>query len=490
MGEFRERDDALRSSAAEDTASSTAEPEHATHPWPTPDAPVLPERLQQIWETTAEEGPRLAERFASLAPSFRDPEGEDYDDEEAEAELVAVALALRCTRTMAGRILRDAHLAVTRLPLTLARMRRGEFPATWFDRILRRTRDLTPVQFAVVDLAASHWPLDITTEQFHGRLSRLLTRLESQAEMPAHCTPEGRRRVQLLPMKEDGIGCLQVIGPAPEILALAQRLDTAARAVQAAQRHAFEAGEEPPCDPRGTVAATAIPASLALIQYDLLGGAALATDGVQVPEQRFRLSVTVPMLTLLGGSEEPGMLEGTIPIPAAMARELAGSCPTWYRVLTEPCAGEFLPLPAQRYTPTRAMLEHLRLRNATCAVPGCTRPSSWASECDHIEEYDHEDPHSGGLTEIENLHLLCWQHHLAKTLGHLDPVRLPRTPGLPGRTAWSVRDRVQVMVQDDTDLATPATVEKLMDSWHRYQNELEARRRARERRANPPPPPF
>src|SRR5699024_8193542 len=122
-------------------------------------------------------------------------------------------------------------------------------------------------------------------------------------------------------------------GPAPEILALAQRLDSAARAVQAAQRRAFEAGETPPLDPRGTVAGTATPASLALIQYDLLGGAAFDTDGVRVPEPRFRLNLTVPVLTLLGGSEEPGMLEGTIPIPAAMARELAGASAAWYRLL-------------------------------------------------------------------------------------------------------------------------------------------------------------
>src|SRR5699024_12565767 len=79
------------------------------------------------------------------------------------------------------------------------------------------------------------------------------------------------------------------------------------------------------------------------------------------------------MLTLLGGSEEPGMLEGTIPIPAAMARELAGESEAWYRVLTDPCSGAFLPLPAQRYTPTRAMLEHLRLRKigrASCRERG------------------------------------------------------------------------------------------------------------------------
>jgi len=459
-------------------------------PEPTPAAPVLPEHLRPVHEASVEESRRLAARFTALAPSYRDPECAQSDEDAAEAELLSVALALRCTRTVADRVLHDAHVAVHQLPRTLLRLECGEFPAAWFDRILRRTRHLTLLQMQQVDAAAAHWPTTLTTEQFHLRLSRLLSRLESQQETPAHLTPEGRRRVELLPTRDDGIGCLRVVGPAPEILALAQRLDTAARAVQAAQRRAFEAGERPPMDPRGTVAATGMTASLALIQYDLLGGAAFDTDGVQVPRSRFRLNVTVPVLTLLGGSQEPGMLEGTVPIPAAMARELAGQCETWHRVLTDPCTGAFLPLPAERYAPTRAMLEHLRLRNTTCALPGCTRSTSWASESDHIEEYDHGDPEHGGLTEIENLHLLCWQHHRAKTAGLLDPTRLPCTPGLPGRTAWSIDERVHVIVRDNEDLASPHMTRELMDSWTRYQAGLEARRRALERRKNPPLPPY
>src|SRR5699024_6971372 len=76
-----------------------------------------------------------------------------------------------------------------------------------------------------------------------------------------------------------------------------------------------------------------------------------------------------------------------------------------------------------------------------CAVPGCTRPTSWASECDHIEECRRGTEGEGGLTEIENLHLLCWQHHLDKTNGLLDPTRLPTTPTQPGRTRWRLGTR-------------------------------------------------
>ena len=383
MGEFRDREDNFSDKAG--TPSAPVPPAPSAPADPTPASPALPTHLHQVHAASLEESRRLAARLTALAPSFHDPESEEHDEDAAEAELLTVALALRCTRTVAERVLRDAHIAVTQLPRTLVRLHSGEYPAAWFERILRRTRHLTARQMLFVDAAASLWPTTITTEQFHDRLSRLLARVESQQETPAHLTPEGRRRVELLPTQEDGIGCLRVTGPVPEILALATRLDAAARAVQAAQRRALEAGEEPPLDPRGTVGETAMPASLALIQYDLLSSASLDTDGVPVPQPRFRLNVTVPVMTLLGGSQEPGMLEGTIPLPAAMARELAGASDTWYRILTDPCSGAFLPLAATAYPPTRAMLEHLRLRNATCAVPGCTRGTSWASEADHIE---------------------------------------------------------------------------------------------------------
>src|SRR5690606_7442352 len=104
----------------------------------------------------------------------------------------------------------------------------------------------------------------------------------------------------------------------------------------------------------------------------------------------------------------------------------------------------------------------------SCAVPTCTRPLSWASECDHIQEYDHAHPERGGLTEIQNLHLLCWQHHQEKTAGHLDPRRLPASPRAPGATAWQAEASWRAVVVDNTDLATPAVVAELQAAWDQH----------------------
>jgi hypothetical protein len=61
------------------------------------------------------------------------------------------------------------------------------------------------------------------------------------------------------------------------------------------------------------------------------------------------------------------------------------------------------------------MRDQLHLRCTTGALPGCTRPSSWETETDHITEYDNQHPEHGGRTELENPHHLCWLHHGLKS---------------------------------------------------------------------------
>jgi hypothetical protein len=47
--------------------------------------------------------------------------------------------------------------------------------------------------------------------------------------------------------------------------------------------------------------------------------------------------VTVPVLSLLGATEEPAMLDGYGPIPASLARDLvAEGAESFHRVLTDP----------------------------------------------------------------------------------------------------------------------------------------------------------
>src|SRR5690606_3682380 len=116
-----------------------------------------------------------------------------------------------------------------------------------------------------------------------------------------------------LPAGVPGMGILQITGPIPEVLSRWKSLDESARAVQAAQRAALRDGTPIPHDPDGVVLETGRALPLSQLRFLLITGAVLDVDGVAVPAERFRLNVTVPVLTLLGASDEPGMLDGAIP---------------------------------------------------------------------------------------------------------------------------------------------------------------------------------
>lgn len=444
---------------------------------------------EDLWDLTAHESVAHAERLRALA-SWWPENAEELSISACDQVDLRLACALRTTANTAHRLLLDARRATTLMPATVERLASGELPKRWFDHALRRTTRLDEHSLRVFDEELATWDLRVDEGRFRRAVNALARHLLDVQEAVAPSAPP--RRVEILPPDEDGMACLAIHGPAPEILSLGRRLDASARAVQRAQRHALanhDAGDlvsvAIPFDD-GSVASSGQPMSLAALRYEILTRSVLDTGAVEVPAERFRINVTVPALGLLGSVDAPGMLDGIHPIPAPMARQLAGTSSTWYRILTDPSTGTFLPLPAERYTPTRAMLEHLRLRNPVCAAPGCTRATSWNAEMDHIEEFNHHHPAAGGPTSMENAHLLCWQHHQLKTAGLIDPVRLhgprpaspppslspdpsppPRSGALPGprpsalqpgATAWEFPKHPHtptVYTTDEQDLITP-----------------------------------
>ncbi|MCL6422225.1 HNH endonuclease [Brachybacterium sp. JHP9] len=478
-------------------------------------SPALDAHAQAIWEEIAEESRALARRFELYAMSWleRDHPECEATEEEIEAEDMLIAVASRCTIHQARARVRSAHRARHLLPSCFTRLAGGEFPAAWFQDMLRRTTDLSAKELAWIDVTVSTWDLRVEQKRFTKALAHLIAQVLVERETPPHLDPENRRRIRMLPGEGDGVGRLLITGPQPEIASFASRLDATARAVQDAQRRVIAEGREAPADLDGIVTATGSVSSLRELQYGALLSAHLETDGVEVPKDAYRLSVTVPVLSLLGVSNAPATLDGIEPIPADMARRIAAQSSTWFRVLTDPSTGAFLPCPAAQYRPTAAMREHLRLRNPQCAAPGCTRSIIRASECDHIEEFDHRDPLHGGPTSIENLHHLCRQHHDLKTDGWIDPAREdfpgtappsalgaaapPTTSPPPGRepelidwiapragtfppgsdgTRWSLRGRLGVFLEDDRDIMTPETVADLEQSWKDFEAAQEAHR--------------
>jgi hypothetical protein len=121
------------------------------------------------------------------------------------------------------------------------------------------------------------------------------------------------------------------------------------------------------------------------------------------------VQVTVPVLTLLGHSEEPGYLEGYGPIDPDTARDLASRAPSFTRLLTHPETGVVLSVGRDRYKATKRMRRFLRLRDETCRFVGCNR-SARDAELDHTHDWG-----LLGETAHDNLAHLCRPNHALKT---------------------------------------------------------------------------
>lgn len=152
---------------------------------------------------------------------------------------------------------------------------------------------------------------------------------------------------------------------------------------------------------------------------DLLTGCGSARAGVSV-------SVTVPVMTLLGCGDEPGVLHGVGPIDADTARLLAGEAPSLTRILTHPVTGVVLELDRTQYRVPAAMRRVLAARDKSCRFAGCGRRAA-NCDVDHVVEW-----HEGGSTDAANLMHLCRHHHRLKSVA-----RWAARPPDPGSSSVS-----------------------------------------------------
>ncbi len=169
--------------------------------------------------------------------------------------------------------------------------------------------------------------------------------------------------------------------------------------------------------------------TLAQLRADAAGDLLLdgVLEGGRVP--RVSVAVTVPVMTLLGHEDEPGILEGYGPIDAQTARRLAAHAPSFTRLLTHPVTGALLDIDRGVYRPPADLKRWLEVTDVTCAFPGCTRLAR-NSDIDHIV-----DRQFGGETRAGNLVHLCRHHHRLKHMTRWTVRATDRDPGC--RVEWS-----------------------------------------------------
>jgi hypothetical protein len=147
-----------------------------------------------------------------------------------------------------------------------------------------------------------------------------------------------------------------------------------------------------------------------------------------------QIFVTVPMLTLLGLSEEPARLDGMVPVDPNIAQELTSLAPSLTRLLTDPLSGQVLAIDSKKYRPPADLGSFTKLRDATCRFPGCNRRAA-ESDLDHNRQASR-----GGSTTGSNLARLCRGHHIIK-----EQARFEVCQGLGGVLKWRTPFSQQVL---------------------------------------------
>jgi hypothetical protein len=355
---------------------------------------------QSANRATAEQWAAIADVFDEACTSpdvFVDSELPMRAGERAEFAVRAAAadLAVRLgisESTVRGQAF-DAATLRTRLPRVWAAFREGEVETA-------NARVAADLVRTLPDEAA-------ISAQFDGALAAILdlapTRFRARARVL-------RERIHSIPLVEraavatetrgvwidndvDGMAQLAMNLPADEAHRAFARIDAAARSLAK------------PADETRTLAQLR-----ADVARDLL------LDAAGVAATRVTVGVTVPVMTLLGHADEPGILEGYGPIDAETARRLAAQAPSFTRLLTHPISGALLDIDRGTYRVPADLKKWVQIRDVMCSFPGCGRLAR-TSDIDHT--FDHQ---YGGATSARNLAHLCRHHHRLKH-----------------RTRWSVR---------------------------------------------------
>ena len=301
-----------------------------------------------------------------------------------------IALAARMSdRTVQGHM-NTAHDLVHRFPATHQALAAGEISRGHVYAITRVGATFTDDETrAVFEADALHHAANQTPGTLSPIIEAIAERLNPEALTDRHARAMKGRGVRVC-TRPDAMSDLILSIPSVKANAIMNRTTAIALTVK---KDPDNAGDDRGIDE---------------IRADVLMDLLLNGDPTETTGGGITANVTValPVLTVLGQSNEPAILQGAGPIPVDVALELAGTASGWDRVMTDPYTGCVMAV--DRYKPTKKMRRFLVARDEHCRFPGCRRP---AMNCDA----DHTKAHAeGGPTCICNLECLCRRHHTLK----------------------------------------------------------------------------
>jgi hypothetical protein len=323
-----------------------------------------------------------------------------------------IGTATRVSDRSMQRQIGEAASLVTFYPATLAARESGEITRGHLRAVQDAGAILPAEDRAGFDLAAAELCTEDTAARVTPRLQALAERTHPISIQERHDLAHATRCVKVIRGVE-GMSTLMMPIPSLYADAVYDRLTQQARVIVDARR-------TPPTglDDAALAAITTDDRTMDQVRADIAVDMLLTSAPMADPTRtddgpgilgaiRAKVQMVVPVLTLLGASDEPATLAGVGPIDPETARGLACAAPgPWERVLTHPITG--VVLHTDSYQRTAAIDRHLRARDQHCRFPGCPLP---AVRC----EVDHTIDHAlGGETDVCNLCHLCQRHHSMK----------------------------------------------------------------------------
>jgi len=304
-----------------------------------------------------------------------------------------VAARLSLSQRTAEQLIEESRSLVHRLPATLEALSQGRISYRHAQVIIDQADTLPAEAWTQFEQELLPGAGDIPVALLRRRAVRARERLHPDSIVERTKAAVATRRFAL-ETDRDGMAWLNLKVPAADAIAVHDRTTLLAKALQG------------PDEPR----------TLAQLRADvardlLLHGETTGDDAPKLPKGvRPTVFVTVPVLTLLGRSDEPATLDGYGPIDPETARRLAANAPSFIRLLTHPETGVVLSMGRTKYKVPKDLKRWLQLRDQICRGVGCGRTATHA-DVDHTVDWGH-----GGPTDAVNLAVLCEQHHRLKHL--------------------------------------------------------------------------
>ncbi|MCW4457840.1 HNH endonuclease signature motif containing protein [Microbacterium sp. MPKO10] len=312
-----------------------------------------------------------------------------------------IGAALGITKGQAAGLLMDAEALCETLPETLDALEEGEITRQHTNAMLRQASGLNAEETAALEDVA----LPKAAAQSPTQFGRAVVKIR-EGLFPDTITERRREAVKARRTEcygtPDGMGALTVHAP----IEVVQSLHNAARATARALKAAGDDRTLAQIEADALVDAIMIGFTQDAGQNP--GVDAAGTGANRIGKIRPNVHVTVPVLTLLGTSEEPGHLDGYGPIAPDVARQLAAQAPSFIRLLTHPETGAVLSVGRDSYKVPADLKRSIQLRDETCTGIGCDR-SATTCDLDHVREWQ-----NGGETRLTNVASECEQHHMIR----------------------------------------------------------------------------